>query len=111
MLYRGAYGNARAIAMILGDGYPQLAEARIALAQNDDGVNSLIAQVPNTLQSDAGLLYERLRWRRKRDMDVGAMEILHAMPPLKDVQNAPDWWRERHIIIRRLLERKSWKSA
>jgi soluble lytic murein transglycosylase len=111
LLYKGHYDNARAIASELGAGYPELAEARIALAQERKNVNALIAKVPKNLQGDAGLLYERLRWRRRNDMDVGAMEILHQMPPASEIQNLDKWWRERHIIIRRLIEKKHWKSA
>lgn len=111
LLYKKSYQNARAIAGVLGKGYPQLAEARIALAQEKKGVNALISRVPSHLQNDPGLLYERLRWRRKNKLDVGAMDLLHKMPPADQVQNLPDWWRERHILIRRLIEKKSWKSA
>ncbi|MBX2835074.1 MAG: lytic transglycosylase domain-containing protein [Micavibrio sp.] len=111
MLYKGQYENARAIAGILGPGYPELAEARIALATDSGNADALISRVPQNLQGDAGLLYERLRWRRKHDMDVGAMEILHKQPATDKIQNLPEWWKERHIIIRRLIEKKHWKSA
>ena len=111
MLYKKNYSNARGIAQVLGTGYSELAEARIALAENKGGVNALINKVPQSLQGDAGLLYERLHWRRTHDNDVGAMQILHNMPPLSKVQNPEDWWLERHIIIRRLLEKRHWRSA
>ncbi len=112
LLYGGRYRNARGIARVLGNGYTQLAEARIALAEEQKaGINALINKVPRSLQSDPGLLYERLRWRRRNNLDVGAMEILHNAPPPQHIQNLPDWWRERHIIIRRLLEKGHHKSA
>lgn len=103
--------SARAIAGVLGNGYPELAEARIALAQNKAGVESLLKKVPKKLQNDPGFLYERLRWRRKHDEDFGAMEILHAAPSPDKVLNPEDWWKEREIIIRRLLEKGNHKSA
>ncbi len=111
LLFASHYQNARAIAGVLGDGYPQLTEARIALAEKKKGVNELIAQVPRRLQSDPGLLYERLRWRRKKNLDVSAMELLHNAPPLEKIHNPAAWWQERHIIIRRLMEKGSYKSA
>ncbi len=111
MLLSGEYTNARAIASVLENGYPQLAEARIALAQEAGNANALIAAVPGNLQNDAGLLYERLKWRRKNNLDTAAMEILHKMPPADKILNPDEWWRERHILIRRLLERKLYKSA
>jgi soluble lytic murein transglycosylase len=111
LLFNEQYTNARAIAGILGAGYPQLADARIALAEQKGDVNALINAVPGKLQNDPGLLYERLRWRRKNDMDVAAMEILHHQPSLDKIENPEGWWQERHIIIRRLLEQRSYQSA
>jgi soluble lytic murein transglycosylase len=111
LLFSKQFTNARAIAQVLGKGYPELAEARIAIAEDKPGINAFIAKVPRNLQSDAGLLYERLRWRRKNNMDVEAMQILNNAPPVAQIQNPGDWWKERHIIIRRLLERKMYESA
>lgn len=111
MLLRGQYTNARALAGVLGPGYPELAEARIALADEQPGADVLIAKIPRNLQDDAGLAYERLRWRRKNNLDVAAMEILHRPPPADRIQNPKDWWREQHILIRRLIERRMYESA
>ena len=111
LLYARQYTNARAIAQVLKPGYVQLAEARIALAEKKPNVNVLISRVPAHLQNDPGLLYERLRWRRRENLDFRAMEILHNAPPVSQIQKPEIWWRERHILIRRLLEQKHHKSA
>ena len=111
LLFAGQYENARAVANVLKRGYPQLAEARIALAKEKKSVSALIAKVPASLQGDTGLLYERLRWRRRNDLDARAIEILENMPPAHMIENKKDWWRERHIIIRRMLEEKQYSSA
>ncbi len=111
MLYKGSYDNARGIARVLGRGYPALADARIALSKNKSQVNFLISKIPTNLRNDAGLMYERLRWRRKRDLDSGALQILWNMPTADKIENLPEWWGERHIMIRRLIEKKDWKGA
>ena len=111
LLFSKQYTNARSIGNKLGGAYPALVEARIALAEKKPDVNALINKVPVNLQTDPGLLYERIKWRRKKNMNVGAMELLHAAPDMADIQNHSDWWRERHIIIRRLLEQRNYKSA
>lgn len=112
LLFKKHYENARAIAAVLGQGYPELAEARIALAQNKgSGLQTLIGRVPVYLQDDAGLLYERLRWRRERDLDDGAIEILEKTPDASKISNPKEWWAERHIIIRRLLEKGQYRKA
>ncbi|MFP4097577.1 MAG: lytic transglycosylase domain-containing protein [Alphaproteobacteria bacterium] len=112
LLYKGDYGNALALADLIGGGYPALAKARMALAQNKNTGHAVrIGRIPKDLLNDPGLLFERLRWRRKRDLDHGALEILDKTPPAEYVQNKEQWWKERHIMIRRLLERGQYQKA
>ena len=70
-----------------------------------------IEQVPPYLKKDPGLLYERLKWRRQHNKDYQAMEILHNAPKAEDITNLADWWKERHILIRRMIEKKQYQSA
>ncbi len=110
-LYKGQVSNARAIARVLGKGYPELAEARIVLAAGQVGAEPFLARVPPSLKNDPGLMLERLRWRRKKNLDFGALEILHNPPPMNLVANPDEWWKERHILARRLMERKQYEGA
>ncbi len=107
----GAETNARIIAQTLGHGYPALVLARIALAEDAPNADSLVAAVPGPLQRDPGLLYERVKWRRIHNYDLGAIEMLHNMPPAETVPNLSDWWTERQIIARRLMSRGDYRSA
>jgi soluble lytic murein transglycosylase len=111
LLFAGYYSNAIALAPILGQGYKELAEARMALANGSGGVNALIARVPAHLQNDPGLAYERVRWRRKNDLDAEAIDILMKMPPDVHVANPDEWWTERHILTRRLMEKGQYGAA
>ena len=111
LLFNKQYTNARAVARVLGKGYPALTEARIALAAQKGGVDQYIARVPTSLKNDPGLAYERLRWRRKKERNDSAMEILLNPPAADSIINPKDWWRERHIIIRRLLKERRFIDA
>ena len=111
LLFSNQYSNARGIAEVLGGGFPALTEARIALASQSANANTLLKQVPANLQNDPGLLYERLHWRRENKLNNGAIEILNRAPSSERIQNQKDWWRERHIIIRRLIEEKKYRGA
>lgn len=111
LLQRGEYSNARAIARVLKQGYPELAEARIALAKSEPGVNTLIKRVPSHLKTDPGLLYERLRWRRREDLNDGAMNILSQSPSSDAMHSPRQWWLERHIITRRLIADNNYRQA
>lgn len=112
LLYAGHNENALAIASVLGQGYLALANARIALAKGKkNGLKGLIDKVPSYLQEDPGLLYERLRWRRKEKLYDGALEILAKEIDAERVPNQADWWGERHIIVRALIAEKKYAQA
>jgi soluble lytic murein transglycosylase len=111
LLFHEHFTNARAIAKLLGYGYPQLVEARIALSTKKPGVDKKITNVPTHLRDNPGLMYERLKWRRKHDLNFRAIEILHNSPPREKIANLEDWWKERHILARRLMENKQYESA
>lgn len=105
------YTLARSLAGQMQKGYPKLIEARIALIEQKDGVSGLVAQIPLNLKSDAGLMLDRLRWRRQQDDDAGALEILRSMPPLTQISFPEEWWKERNILVRRLIEDKNYQAA
>ena len=81
----------------------RLAEARLTLRAYAGGVDGAIARVPRSLREDPGLVYERLRWRRKKGRDEDARALLQTAP--EDLGPRPKlWWRERAILARRALE-------
>ena len=81
--------------------YRALAEARLALALRAPAAEILATRVPPRLRADPGLLYEKVRWSRERDMTDQAAGALQANPG--DPVRPAAWWHERHIIARRLL--------
>ena len=101
--------GARAMFPYVGSGYQALAEARMAMAAQEGNVSALLAHVPESLHRDSGLLYERLRWRRKSNDNDGAIEILLNAPDQRGHTGA--WWEESNIIIRRLIEQKDYALA
>ncbi len=103
--------EARAIAASLGSYYPALAVARIALATERPDAFRFVAALPPTLTQDPAILFEELRWHRRRNDDYAALEILHNMPPPEKIPNPDDWWTERNIMVRRLMDHKQYESA
>ncbi len=85
----------------VGEGRRALALARLTLMRRSGDVDAAVKRVPSWLRDDPGLAYERLRWRRRNDMDIAAAEILLAPP--KTTLRPKLWWRERHILARRAL--------
>ena len=101
LLWNGRTGEAQRMIRHVSPGHRALADARLRLRRSRGGVDSAIARVPEALRNDPELLYERLRWRRRKGRDEGALEILQAAP---DEMGRPDLWaHERMILARRLL--------
>lgn len=78
-----------------------LAQARLMLMRRVGGVDGAIERVPEELRKDAGLLYERLRWRRRKGFSDRAIELLQDLPD--DLSRPGKWWAERGILTRRAL--------
>ena len=56
--------------------YELLYTARQLLMSKSYGVDNAISKVPSKFKNDAGLNYDRLKWRRKRGRVDSSLEIL-----------------------------------
>ena len=110
LLRKGSTRTARRHAQRMGDGYPQLAQARLALAARKPGVDYAIRQVPASLRGDPGLAYERARWRLRKDRYDGVLEMLDAQ--VADSEARPTlWWPIRRWAVREAIARGDAKVA
>ena len=76
------------------------------------GVDQAIKNVPEKLKNDAGLNYDRLKWRRKKGRVDSSVEILMKIKNDKDYLVMPEkWWKEREIISRKLIYKKKYEIA
>ena len=86
--------------------------ARQILMSKSYGVDNAIKNVPTKLKNDAGLNYDRLKWRRKRGRVDDSLEIIFKVKNNKDYLIRPDkWWTERAIMARALIYKKKYESA
>ena len=67
LLGKNQYSLARALAKKIGNGYPELIEARIALIEKKTGASTLVARIPKHLLNNPGLMLNRITWRRAAD--------------------------------------------
>ncbi len=92
--------------------YQLLYTARQLLMSKSYGVDNAISNVPEKFKNDAGLNYDRLKWRRKRGRVDSSVEILLKIKNTKDYMVRPDkWWFEREIISRSLIYKKKYELA
>ncbi len=103
ILYTEQTSAAERLMPRLGDDYAKVAKARIALIGSAKNVEGAVAGVPQSLQNDPGLIFNRIQWRRARGNDDEARALIPEFPlssPRPDL-----WWRERHILARDALEK------
>jgi len=103
ILYDGQTAPAERILSYLNNDKALVARARIALITSTGNPDAAINAVPQSLQGDAGLIYDRVKWRRQRGDNDGARQLI---PDFALEGARPDlWWRERYILARDALNR------
>jgi soluble lytic murein transglycosylase len=90
----------RAMARVDAD-HRALADARLRLAAMEPGVERLVAKIPPALQNDPGLLFERMRWRTRKEHYEDAIAMLEHPP--HDLVRPLAWAGERQILARHAL--------
>jgi soluble lytic murein transglycosylase len=94
---------------LVPEGQRRLAQARMRLQRRQSGLDKAIEAVPASLQSDPGLVFDRLRWRRQHRLDKGVIELLLDPPPV--LGRPALWWFEREFQIRRALRQRDFDLA
>ncbi|RED12048.1 lytic transglycosylase domain-containing protein [Pontivivens insulae] len=105
MLWAGRAQEAQRMFPLVSSGWRALAEARIALRAERDGVNALIDAIPASLQSNAGLAYDRFYWRRDRGLATALDLILSQSTSAAALGQPERWARARRDMTRQAMRR------
>ena len=112
LAWNNDYWDLKRMLRYLPKDYELLYNARQLLMSKSYGVDTAINKVPSKFKNDAGLNYDRLKWRRKRGRVDDSVEILLKIKNTKDYLVRPDkWWKEREIIARSLIYKKKYELA
>ena len=112
LAWNNKYWDLKRLLRYLPKDYELLYNARQLLMSKSYGVDTAISKVPEKFKNDAGLNYDRLKWRRKRGRVDSSVEILVKIKNSKDYLVRPDkWWIEREIISRSLIYKKKFELA
>jgi soluble lytic murein transglycosylase len=82
-----------------------VAKARIAVIDQAANAKALLDAVPESARHEPGYIFSRIQWLRRADKVVEAAQLLiatrHEAAKLVDVDQ---WWVERRLIARKLLD-------
>jgi soluble lytic murein transglycosylase len=114
MLLYGNDGGDSALrsAKRLGPGYVALAKAKIALNKKGSNVKALLDAVPRELHGDPLYIYSRAQWLRREERFAEAAHLMQNAPrdPARLV-NTDEWWIERRLLARKLLDSNDPRTA
>ena len=84
LAWNNKYWDLKRMLRYLPKDYQLLYNARQLLMSKSYGVDSAISKVPDKFKNDAGLNYDRLKWRRKRGRVDSYVEILLSIKNTKE---------------------------
>jgi soluble lytic murein transglycosylase len=94
----------------LGGAEPAIAKARIAM--HGGGVNKAILDaVPATARNDIGYKLARLQFLRRSEQTAEAAALMLTIPKLDESHDLDEWWIERRLLARKLLDVGDPKNA
>ena len=96
----------------LGTGHIALAKARLASVRKAPNAKTLLEAVPSELHGDPGYLFARIQQLRREEKFAEAAQLMLSAP--KDparLHNLDEWWIERRLLARKMIDSGEHKSA
>jgi peptidoglycan lytic transglycosylase len=91
---------------------PAIAKARIAVIRKAGNAKALLDAVPADAQRDVGLIFSRVQLLRRAEKVTEAAQLILSVPHDHGQAIDPDqWWVERRLIARKLLDNGDAKTA
>jgi soluble lytic murein transglycosylase len=112
LLYGTEYEAALRAAKRLGSDQVALAKARIAGDRKASNTRALLDAVPRELHSDPGYIFTRIQMLRRDEKFAEAAQLMLSAP--KDpgrLYNADEWWVERRLLSRKMLDLGEHRTA
>lgn len=104
-LYAEDMGAALRAAQRLGAAQVALVKARDAVIDKSSKAKALLDAVPGEIRGDAIYLFTRAQWLRRNDkIEEAAKVVLSAPSAPAAIHDADEWWTERRILARKLLD-------
>ena len=101
LLWRGLSDQARRQMARVDDAHKALANARIGLRENKNGVDGLISHVPAAHADDPGLAFERFLWRARKGRNDSAIELALERSGSAEALGQPERWADRRLQLAR----------
>jgi peptidoglycan lytic transglycosylase len=89
----------------LGGNEPAIGRARAAVLRKAGNAKALLDAVPAAAQSDPGYIFARVQWLRQNNKAEEAGKLILTAPKNPEaLVNLDQWWLERRLLVRNLLD-------
>jgi soluble lytic murein transglycosylase len=102
LIWAGQRSAAERLLGLVPDEQRRLAVARLGLQRLAPDAQTLLSRVPHNLRTAPTLLFEEARWNRRKDRLEDAARVFLASR--KKLERPAQWWAERQILARRLVD-------
>ena len=112
LLYGSEHEAALRAAKRLGADQVALAKARIAAFRKASNTGALLDAVPHELHGDAGYIFSKIQLLRREEKFAEAAQLMLGAP--KDpgwLYNLDEWWIERRLLSRKMLDIGEYRTA
>ncbi|MDR3489171.1 MAG: lytic transglycosylase domain-containing protein [Bradyrhizobium sp.] len=105
LLYGSEHEAALRAAKRLGSAEVALAKARIAAYRKASNTRALLEAVPRELHGDAGYIFSKIQLLRREEKFAEAAQLMLSAPRNPDrLYNVDEWWVERRLLSRKMLD-------
>ncbi|ATI40801.1 hypothetical protein CBW24_01425 [Pacificitalea manganoxidans] len=112
LLWQAEWSAAQRMYPKVSDGWQKLAAARSALRRQAAGVDTLIEAVPEDMQDDPGLAFERFNWRARKGRNEDATALLATSSVSQAALGEPSFWSNwRRIYARMEMRAGNYEGA
>ncbi|MGA7390886.1 MAG: lytic transglycosylase domain-containing protein [Pseudolabrys sp.] len=96
----------------LGGNEPAIGRARAAVLRKAGNAKALLDAVPAAAQSDPGYIFARVQWLRQNNKAEEAGKLILTAPKNPEaLVNLDQWWLERRLLVRNLLDERDAYAA
>lgn len=111
LMYADRVTQAAALTPYLPDGYAALATARAAVLRGGSDAGRKLDAVPKAVRKDPLYAFTLAEWHRRADRTEEAAKAILSVDAKATVAHGDDWWVERRIVSRDLVEKNSPRLA
>jgi soluble lytic murein transglycosylase len=112
LLFTDDTAGALRAAQRVGGAQAAIVRARVAVDDKAGNAKTLLDAVPSEAHSDASYLFGRIQHLRRADKIAEAGQLMQRAPrEVSKLGNPDEWWIERRLVARKLLDLGDYRTA